>query len=165
MRFFDYSHRLGKEPVQMLHPIEYQEIISILEHLEPFPHGAEKNSTPVLHLSEPFKEHEWELEKTIPLSVNKQDYCDMYKNKIIIEQEYSKFETLFRDFFRFILMHDRGELDVGIIICYDDSAFNRWGNAVPSYKSSRATLQRTRDFLKGDYGSVVRVPVWVIGIE
>jgi len=149
----------------MLHPTEYNEINSILEKLRPFPHGKEKNTTPVQHISKPFKEHGWELEKTIPLSENKQDYCDIYKNKIFIEQEYSKFETLFRDFFRFILLHDKGDLDVGVIICYDDTAFNRWGPAVPSYKSSRATLQRTQDFLTGNYGTVVRVPVWVIGIE
>ena len=165
MRFFNYSHRHGKELVHMLHPTEYNEITSILTNLEPFPHGAEKNTTPVLRISESFKDHEWKLEKEIPLSENKIDKCDMYKNKIFIEQEYSKFETLFRDFFRFILLHDRGELDVGVIICYDESAFDRWGSAVPSYKSSRATLQRTKDFLTGDYGSVVRVPVWVIGIE
>ena len=165
MRFFDYSHRHGKELVQMLHPTEYEEITSILRGLEPFPHETVKNSTPVTHINEPFEERGWELEKIIPLSENKSDYCDMYKNKIFIEQEYSKFETLFRDFFRFILLHDRVELDVGVIICYDESAFIRWGSAVPSYKSSRATLQRTRDFLTGDYGSVVRVPVWVIGIE
>ena len=159
MRFFYYSHRHGKELVQMLHPKEYNEITSILTNLESFPHGAVKISTPVMHISEPFKDHGWELEKTIPLSENKQDYCDMYKSKIFIEQEYSKFETLFRDFFRFILLHDRGELDVGVIICYDESAFDRGGSAVPSYKSSRATLQRTKDFLMGDYGSVLRVPV------
>lgn len=165
MKFFDYSHRLGKELVQMLHPVEYNEITSILRDLAPFSHGTKKNTTPVKHVSEPFKKHGWELEKKIPLSENKVDKCDIYKNKIFIEQEYSKFETLFRDFFRFILLHDRGELDVGVIICYNKSAFSRWGYGVVSYKSSRATLQRTRDFLKGGYGSVVRVPVWVIGIE
>lgn len=149
----------------MLHPEEFEEINSILGDLAPFPHGITKNTTPVKHISEQFKEYGWELEKKIPLSENKVDKCDIYKNKIFIEQEYSKFETLFRDFFRFILLHDRGELDVGIIICYDKSAFSRWGSGVTSYKSSRATLQRTRDFLTGDYGSVVRVPVWVIGIE
>jgi len=164
MKFFDYSHRHGKELIQMLHPREFKEITSTLQKLEPFPHGAERNTTPVHHISESFSDKGWELEKTIPLSENKQDYCDIYKNKIFIEQEYSKFETLFRDFFRFILLHDRGALDVGVIICYDDTAFERWGNAVASYKSSRATLQRTTDFLKGDYGSVVRVPIWVIGI-
>ena len=165
MKFYDYSHRHGKELVQMLHPTEYVEITSILSDLKSFPHGATKNTTPVKHISEPFKEQGWDLELKIPLSDDKSDYCDIYKNKIFIEQEYSKFETLFRDFFRFILLHDRGELDAGVIICYDKSAFTRWGSAVPSYKSSRATLQRTRDFLKGGYGSVVRVPVWVIGIE
>lgn len=99
------------------------------------------------------------------LSNGKKDYCDIYKNKLYIEQEYSKFETLFRDFFRFILLEDKGELDVGIVICYDKSAFDSWGNGVPSYKSNRATLQRAEDFLKGDYGSVIRVPIWIIGID
>lgn len=80
MRFFDYSHRHGKELVQMLHPAEYEEITTIFRRLDPFPHGAVKNTTPVHHISEPFRENGWELEKVIPLSENKSDYCDMYKN-------------------------------------------------------------------------------------
>ena len=43
MRYFDYSHRHGKELVLMLHPSEYDEIVTILTQLEPFPHGVVKN--------------------------------------------------------------------------------------------------------------------------
>jgi hypothetical protein len=165
MKFYDYSHRHGKALVEMLHPEEYHEIIAILSDLDTFPHGKERNQTPVTHISKGFNEKGWKLEKQIPMSSNKSDYCDIYKNKVYIEQEYSKFETLFRDFFRFLLLHDIGELDVGIVICYDESAFKHWGKGVGSHKASRATLQRATDFLKGSYGTVVRVPVWVIGIE
>jgi len=62
-------------------------------------------------------------------------------------------------------LEDKGELDVGIVICYDKTAFRSWGSGVASYQSNRATLQRAEDFLKGDYGTVVRVPIWIIGIE
>ena len=165
MNISDYSHRHGKELVELLHPMEYDEILNIFSLLPPFHHGTNKNETPVNSIAKAFADKKWELEKKIPLSKGKSDYCDIYKNKLFIEQEYSKFETLFRDFFRFILLEDKGELDVGIVICYDKTAFKSWGSGVSSYKSSRATLQRAIDFLKGDYGTVVRVPIWIIGIE
>ena len=164
MKFYDYSHRHGKEILQLQHLEELQEIIEVLINLKPFPHGEIKGYTPKNVIAQAFDDS-WELEKEIPLGTEKSDKCDIVKNKVYIEQEYSKFETMFRDFFRFLLLYDRGDLDVGVLICYDDSAFNRWGENVVSYKSNRATLQRARDFLTGNYRTVVRVPIWVIGIE
>ncbi len=165
MKISDYSHRHGRELVELLHSPEYNEILNLFSSIEPFHHGETKNQTPVNKIAQAFTDKGWEPEKKIPLSKGKSDFCDLYKNKLYVEQEYSKFETLFRDFFRFILLEDKGELDVGIIVCYDEAAFGSWGAAGPSYGSSRATLQRAVDFLKGDYGTVVRVPIWVIGIE
>jgi len=44
-------------------------------------------------------------------------------------------------------------------------AYKRWGDVAPPYKSARASLGRLVDFLQGDYLTVVRVPIWCIGIE
>ena len=71
----------------------------------------------------------------------------------------------FRDFFRFLLLHDERTLDVGVLITYDDSAFRRWGTGVSSYRATRASLGKLVDFLEGKYSAVVRVPIWCIGIE
>ena len=71
----------------------------------------------------------------------------------------------FRDFFRFMLLYDQREIDVGVIVTYDEGAFYNWGNGVSSYRSARASLQRLIDFLKGKYATVVRIPLWCIGIE
>lgn len=79
MEYFEYSHRLGKELFQMLHPNEYEEITSLLKNLSPFPHGKVKFQTPVSYISEEFRRLGWELEKEIPLSENKSDYCDIHK--------------------------------------------------------------------------------------
>ena len=57
------------------------------------------------------------------------------------------------------------QLDIGVIITYDDSAFTRWGSGVSSYRAARASLSKVVDFLEGKYSAVVRVPIWCIGIE
>jgi len=99
------------------------------------------------------------------LGARKSDYCDLSKNGIFIEQEYSRFEMFFRDFFRFLLLYDEKELDVGVVITYDSSAFEKWGSAVSTYRAARASLDKLVDFLNGKYASVVRVPIWCIRIE
>ena len=112
-----------------------------------------------------FKTLGWDAETEIPLGTGKSDYCDLSKNSIFIEQEYSRFEMFFRDFFRFLLLHDERMLDIGVLITYDDSAFTRWGSGVSSYRAARASLGKVVDFLEGKYSAVVRVPIWCIGIE
>ncbi len=79
--------------------------------------------------------------------------------------EFSRFEMFFRDFFRFILLYERQEIDVGVIITLDEMAYQQWSDGVPSYRAARASLQRLVDFLKGDYSSIIKVPLWCIGIE
>ena len=71
----------------------------------------------------------------------------------------------FGDFFRFLLLYDHREIDVSVIITYDEMAFRNWGTGVDSYRSARASLQRLIDFLEGRYATVVRVPMWCMGIE
>jgi len=165
MRIFNYSYRHGKELLSLTHPEEYEDISSALSSLDPFPHGTEKNKTPKEIVAEAFEALGWESETEIPLGTGKSDYCDLSKNRVFIEQEYSRFEMFFRDFFRFLLLHDERQLDIGVLITYDNSAFIRWGTAVSSYKAARASLGKLIDLLEGKYSAVVRVPIWCIGIE
>jgi len=165
MEFIDYSHRHGKELMQITHPKELCEITEILRSLDPFPHGKEKNETPKEYVSRAFRDRGWEAEVKIPLGTGKLDYCDLGKNRVFIEQEYSRFEMFFRDFFRFLLLYDERQLDVAVLITYDETAFCKWGSGVKSYKSARASLDKLVDFLKGKYATVVHVPIWCIGIE
>ena len=60
MEFIDYSHRHGKELMQITHPKELCEITEILRSLDPFPHGKEKNETPKEYVSRAFGDREWE---------------------------------------------------------------------------------------------------------
>ena len=59
----------------------------------------------------------------------------------------------------------RKEIDVGIILTFDEMAYQRWKGEAKSYKTARASLQKVTNFLQGDYSSVVTVPLWCIGIE
>jgi hypothetical protein len=165
MRIRDYSHRHAKELLALTHPDELKEIQSVLETLPHFPHGSQKNITPKDLIAKEFVKFGWRSEYPIPLGTGKSDYCDLGKNKVFIEMEYSRFEMFFRDFFRFMLLYDERQLDVGVVITYDDTAFDSWGDGVNAYSAARASLNKITDFLQGKYSAVVRVPIWCIGIE
>ncbi len=165
MQFNEYSHRHGKEILHLTHDAELNDILNILSDLPKFPHGREKNHTVKEHISSAFIKRGWDKEYQIRLGTGKTDYCDLVKNRIAIEQEYSRFEMFFRDFFRFLLLYDRREIDAAVIITYGEMAFRNWGAGVATYRSARASLQRLIDFLEGSYSTVVRVPLWCIGIE
>jgi len=165
MLYSEYSHRHGKELLQVLHPRVLKEIQTILSDTPRFPHGAIKGQTVKNHLTEAFVVQGWETEGAADFSTDKRDALDLCKWKIAIEMEFSRFEMFFRDFFRFMLLYERREIDVGVIITLDEMAYERWHGGVKSYRSARASQQRLVDFLKGDYSSVVRVPLWCIGIE
>ena len=67
----------------------------------------------------------WTPELPVDFNTNKNDFVDFYKNKIAIEMEFSRFEMFFRDFFRFMLMYHKRKIDLGIIITFNDEAFNQ----------------------------------------
>jgi hypothetical protein len=165
MRLNEYSHRHGKELLQILHPEILKEIQTILTNLKPFPHGAKKGITVKKYITDAFVAHGWEKEGRADFRTDKKDHLDLCKWKVAIEMEFSRFEMFFRDFFRFMLLHQRREIDVGIILTLDDMAYERWAGEAKAYKSARASFQRLVDFLKGDYSTVVNVPLWCIGIE
>lgn len=50
---------------------------------------------------------------------------DLYKDKVAVEMEWSRFEMFFRDFFRFMLLYERNEMEVGIILTFDYMAYER----------------------------------------
>lgn len=165
MRYNEYSYRHGKELLQTLHPEIVKEIESLLKELPPYPHGKEKKKTAKTYLANAFIEKGWTTEDKVNLGTDKKDYVDIYKNKIAIEMEFSRFEMFFRDFFRFMLLYQKKQIDAGIILTLDDMAYEQWGSGVKSYHSARASFQRVRDFLEGQYSTIVIVPIWCIGIE
>jgi len=148
-----------------LHPNIHREIKELLTGLSKFPHGKEKNKTANKYITEAFIQKGWQKEGKVELSEGKQDYIDLCKWKIAIELEWSKFETFFRDFFRFMLQYNRKQIDLGVIITYDEMAYKRWEGKAKAHKSSRASLERLKNILQGDYSTVVQVPIWCIGIE
>jgi hypothetical protein len=165
MRYSEYSHRHGKELLQVLHPDILKEVQTIISKLEPFPHGAKKGETVKSYISDPFIAQGWKKEGRADFGTDKKDFVDLCKWKVATEMEFSRFEMFFRDFFRFMLLYERREIDVGIIITLDEMAYQRWHGEAKPYESARASFAKLVDFLKGDYSSIVRVPIWCIGIE
>ena len=165
MQYSEFSYRHGKELIQILHPAIIEEIQGIFNYLERFPHGLEKNKTCKDYITTSFVERGWKKENIAEFATTKSDYIDLFKDKIAIEMEFSRFEMFFRDFFRFMLLYEKRIVDATIIITFDKNAYSNWGNGVNPYKSARASLDRLVDFLTGDYSSIITVPIWCIGIE
>lgn len=165
MQYSEYSHNHGKELLEVLNRSIVEEIPKILHELPPFPHGSKKGWSAKEYLALAFAERGWSREGRADFSTEKNDYLDLVKWKVAIEMEFSRFEMFFRDFFRFMLMYDKKEIDTGIIITLNEKAFEHWQSAVKPYRSARASYERLVDILKGDYRTVVRVPLWCIGIE
>ena len=165
MRFTEYSHRHGKELCQLLHPTIHQEVTAILQGLAPFAHGQAKGVTVKQYVANAFLAKGWQCEGRAEFGGGKQDYLDLCKWKVAIEMEWSRFEMFFRDFFRFMLLYERKQIDLGIILTYDEMAYQRWIGEAKAYRAARASFQRLTDFLKGDYCSVITAPLWCLGIE
>ena len=64
-----------------------------------------------------------------------------------------------------MLLYARKQIDLGVVLTYDEMANQRWSGEAKSYRSARASFERVTSFLNGDYATVVRVPLWCIGIE
>jgi len=165
MKWNEHSHRHGKELLQILHPDIVNEIQEILNNLQPFPHGSKKGTTVKEYISEAFIKNGWTKEGRANFHTDKNDYIDLCKWKVAIEMEFSRFEMFFRDFFRFMLLYERREVNAGVIITLDELAYEQWQGEVKVHRSARASFKRLVDFLRGDYSSVVTVPIWCIGIE
>jgi predicted amidohydrolase len=140
MKYNQYSHRHGKELLEVLNKPVVKEIQDILNNLEPFPHGSKIGTTAKNYLTNAFIEKGWTKEGRADFNTDKSDFLDLCKWKVAIEMEFSRFEMFFRDFFRFMLMFDKKEIDVGIIITLDELAYERWGSDVNSYRAARASF-------------------------
>ena len=165
MKYSEYSHAHGKELLEILNKQVVMDVKTILDGLAPFQHGAEKGSSPKNYLADAFKKLGWTTEGRADFNTDKKNYVDLCKWKVAAEMEFSRFEMFFRDFFRFMLLFDKKEIDAGIIITLDESAFERWSSEAKPYKPARASFAKLVDILNGDYRTLVRVPLWCIGIE
>ncbi len=165
MHYNDYSYRHGKELLKVIHPNLIKEVNKTLIELPPFPHGEKKGLTANAYIESSLMKKGWKREKRVHFKTEKEDYIDLFKENVGIEMEFSRFEMFFRDFFRFMLLYTKKEIDVGIILTLDEMAYKRWHGEAKDYKAARASLKKLVDFLQGEYSSLVSVPLWCIGIE
>lgn len=165
MKYIDYSHAHGKELLEVLNKPVLKEIREVLDNLDPYPHGSIKGLSAKEYIADAFVVKGWSKEGRADFNTDKSNFLDLCKWKVAVEMEFSRFEMFFRDFFRFMLMYDKKEIDVGIIITLDEKAFFHWQPYSKPYKSARASFTKLVDILKGDYRSVVKAPIWCIGIE
>ncbi len=165
VKYNEVSFRNGKEILEIVSPDIHQEVGSIIEDLEPYPHGTKKGTTARQYLLAAFENKGWTKNAPMELGTKREDSLALAKWNVGMELEFSKFEMFFRDFFRFMILYERKQIAVGIIITLDQMAYDRWPGQTEEYGSARASLQKLDDILSGNYASLVKVPLWSIGIE
>lgn len=100
------------------------------------------------YVTQAFHNKGWETEKKVSFNTDKRDCIDLFKDKIGIEIEFSRFEMFFRDFFRFLLLYAKRGMDAGLITILDDMTYKRWEDEAKLYKSARGQLPYACRFLK-----------------
>lgn len=164
-KYDEYSHKEAKELLQQNAPDILEEIQTIIGNIKPYQHGKYEGETIKENISPRFEDKGWKKEWQVSFGTDKKDRIDFYKNDVAIEMEFSNSVVFFRDFFRFMILHKKGDIKIGVIITYSERAFKLWSGKVNSQEGTRASLKILKDLLEGDYKRIVEVPIWCIGIH
>ena len=99
--------------------------------------------------------------KEVPVSdkqVHEQRF-DLFKERVAVEIEFSRYEFLYRDYLRFLSAYNSDKIDVAVLITSADSGLVRI-----KYRSIAPSLTRIKDDFAWLRPSLT-VPIWVIGLK
>ncbi len=164
-KYDEYSYKDAIGLLQQEAPHILEEIQTIIGNIKPYQHGKSEGETIKENISPRFEDKGWEKEWQVPFGTDKKDRIDFHKNDVAIEMEFSNSVVFFRDFFRFMILHKKRAIKIGVIITYSERAFKLWPGKVNSQEGIRASLKILKDLLEGDYKTIVDVPIWCIGIH
>ncbi|MFW9889137.1 MAG: BglII/BstYI family type II restriction endonuclease [Candidatus Thorarchaeota archaeon] len=100
----------------------------------------------------------WSKEELVSHSLKKVQSFDNYKDRIALEIELSRYEFVYRDYFRFLLAYNEDKIDIGVLIVFTEDARSKYKDAssAPSYQICIDELPNLKPMLG--------VPIWVIGL-
>ena len=133
------------------------EIENIINALEIDPLGKDERS-PHKVIKKTFLEKGWSDEQQI--SQRSKMRFDLYKERIGIEIETSHIIHTYKDFLKFLVAFNDGNIDVGVEVVYDDSFVKKY-NLPPA----RPTIGKVKRDLETLFRPIIPVPIYVIGLE
>jgi Restriction endonuclease BglII len=110
-------------------------------------------------ITEAFTSRGWKSEVQVAENQEHKQFFDLFKERVAVEIEFSRYEFVYRDYFRFLSAYNTDKIDAGILIIHDDSALGR-----VKHKAIAPSLSRVRD----DFAwlrPTLTVPIWVIALK
>lgn len=101
----------------------------------------------------------WEKEVIVAENQPHEQRFDLFKQRVAIEIEFSRYEFLSRDYLRFLSAYNSDKIDVGVLITHAEEGLARvkQPNVAPSLTRVKADLE----WLRG----TITVPIWVIALK
>ena len=140
-RSVDYTHRYGRRIVEGLHPELFAEINDIVKACE---RGFNQEMLESL-----LAKYKWQ----------KGSKAEFFKRDLAVYIELTNTEKVYRDMFNLMYLHKENNISAAIIISPLDT-----GETKERLKLNTG-LMDVHSLLNGDFGSLVTVPIWYIGIE
>ena len=133
------------------------EIENIINGLEIDPLGKNERA-PHKVVKKAFLDKGWSDEQQI--SQRSKMRFDLYKERIGIEVETSHIIHTYKDFLKFLVAFNDGNIDVGVEVVYDDSFVKKHGLG-----HDKPTIGKVKSDLETLFRPIIPVPIFVIGLE
>ena len=154
MRFSKWSFR-NADVILETKPERQTEIEGVLERL------PEKHPVDNLHnlVCKGLSNAGWSKSKEISRHLPKKQTFDSFDDRIGVEVEFSRYEIVYRDYFRFLLAYNLDKIDLGILVVFTEETKKKYKdpNVAPSFEYCVSELESLKH--------LVGVPILVIGLE
>lgn len=157
-----FSVNNGAEIIRSKLPHIYNDVAGITKSYQ-----SGRTNSPVGNLKLLFKKAGWKNEWKISDKIDHR--ADAYKDRIVVELEFSNRDQCHRDFNRFVLLHKDNKIDAAVLVTFaDNNAVARWKKD-KSIRKKRSIQILTLDYLRNTVEAYKRViadvPIWFIGIR
>ena len=101
----------------------------------------------------------WAKEEPVSDSQTHRQFFDLFKERVAIEIEFSRYEFIYRDYFRFLSAYNADKIDVGVLIINADPKAGRVKH--PAVAPSLARVKDDLAWLR----PTLTVPLWIVALK
>lgn len=157
VQFETFSYRHAEE-ILNAHLTIKREIVAALEEVQEAKVGKGADAlTPRIVAA--FLARGWQKEVRVAEDQPHEQRFDLFKDRVAIEIEFSRYEFLSRDYLRFLSAYNGDKIDVGVLITHAES-----GLARVKQKAVAPSLARVKADLAWLRGTIT-VPIWVLALK
>jgi len=156
LKFSKHNFRFAEEILNSKIALK-TEIENIINGLKIDPLGKGERS-PHKTIKRAFLDRSWSDEQRI--SKRSKMRFDLYKERIGMEIETSHIIHTYKDFLKFLVAFNDGNIDVGVEVVYDDSFVKKHGLGY-----DKPTIGKVRNDLETLFRPIIPIPIYIIGLE